>query len=187
MVEPFSLQTVLTYLTLISVPVGVFYHIMTLRNTMKNQELSRKAQELTAETRQAQLFIQICNQTLNNPAFMKGYNVIEESEWKDFDEYREFLGEPGSENYNDIYLVGGILESIGVLVEEGLVDIRLVASLMARIVIVYYEKIGPMLDERSRLWKQARKQREQSLLVWRAEYLYNELMKYIEEHPDLKT
>jgi hypothetical protein len=34
-----DLQTVLTYLTLISVPVGVFYHIMTLRNTRKNQQL----------------------------------------------------------------------------------------------------------------------------------------------------
>jgi hypothetical protein len=38
----------------------------------------------------------------------------------DFDEYPEFLGEPGSENRNDIFLVGGILEDIGVLVEEGL-------------------------------------------------------------------
>jgi hypothetical protein len=32
MIEQFSLQTALTYLTLISVPIGVFYHIMTLRN-----------------------------------------------------------------------------------------------------------------------------------------------------------
>jgi hypothetical protein len=38
------------------------------------------------ETRQAQLFIQICNQTLNNPAFMKGYYVIMDSEWEDFNE-----------------------------------------------------------------------------------------------------
>jgi TfoX/Sxy family transcriptional regulator of competence genes len=167
--------------------VGVFYHIMTLRNTTKNQELSRKAQELTAETRQAQLFIQICNQTLNNPAFMKGYYIIRESEWKDFDEYIEWLGEPGSENFNDVFLVGGTLESIGVLVEEGLVDIRLVESLMRRVVIEYWEKIGQMLDERARLWSQERAEREQLLLVWKAEYLYHELMKYIEEHPELKT
>jgi len=186
MAEPVSLQTLLTYLTLISIPVGVFYHIMTLRNTTKNQELSRKAQELTAETRQAQLFIQICNQTLNNPAFMKGYYIIRESEWKDFDEYIEWLGEPGSENFNDVFLVGGTLESIGVLVEEGLVDIRLVESLMRRVVIEYWEKIGQMLDERAHLWSQERAEREQILLVWKAEYLYHELMKYIEEHPELK-
>jgi hypothetical protein len=45
MIEQFSLQSALTYLTLISVPVGIFYHIMTLRNQNKN--------------RQAQLFINL--------------------------------------------------------------------------------------------------------------------------------
>ena len=109
MAETISLQTLLTYLTLISVPVGVFYHILTLRNSQKTRELSLRAQEQALETRQAQLFIQICNQTLNNPAFMKGYYIIRDSEWKDFDEYLDFLGEPGSENYNDVFLVGGIL------------------------------------------------------------------------------
>jgi hypothetical protein len=83
--------------------------------------------------------------------------------------------------------VGGTLESIGVLVEEGLVDIRLVESLMRRVVIEYWEKIGQMLDERAHLWSQERAEREQLLLVWKAEYLYHELMKYIEEHPELKT
>ena len=47
-----DLQTVLTYLTLISVPVGVFYHIMTLRNTRRNQQL-------TLENRNAQLLMRI--------------------------------------------------------------------------------------------------------------------------------
>jgi len=43
MVEPVNLQTVLTYLTLISIPVGVIYHIMTLRNTRKTRELTLRA------------------------------------------------------------------------------------------------------------------------------------------------
>ena len=137
------------------------------------------------ETRQAQLFIQICNQTLNNPAFMKGYYVIMDSEWEDFNEYIEFLGKPGSENWNDIFLVGGILESIGVMVKEGLVDISLVWSLMGRIVIEYYEKIGPMLKERSRQWSESRSEREKSRLEWKADYLYHELVKYVENHPEL--
>ncbi len=49
-----DLQTILTYLTLISVPVGVIYHIMTLRNTRKNQLLQ-------LETRQTQLYMQVLN------------------------------------------------------------------------------------------------------------------------------
>ena len=182
-----TVETVSIVFTGLSISLAAFYYISTLRNTRMNQELSRKALELTAETRQAQLFIQICNQTLNNPVFMKGWYVIRESEWKDFDEYLEFMGEPGSENFNDVFIVGGIFESIGVLVEEGLVDIRLVESLMRRVVIEYWEKIGQMLDERARLWSQERAEREQLLLVWKTEYLYHELMKYIEEHLELKT
>ena len=182
-----TVETISIVFTGLSISLAAFYYISTLRNTRMNQELSRKALELTAETRQAQLFIQICNQTLNNPVFMKGWYVIRESEWKDFDEYLEFMGEPGSENFNDVFIVGGILESIGVLVEEGLVDIRLVESLMRRVVIEYWEKIGPMLHERARLWSEERAEREQILRVWKAEYLYHELMKYLEEHPELKT
>ncbi|MHA2380846.1 MAG: DUF4760 domain-containing protein [Candidatus Thorarchaeota archaeon] len=177
----------LQILQTVGILVGIIYYITIMRNAQKTRELSLKAQELTAETRQAQLFMQICNQTLNDPAFMKGYYVIRDSEWSDFEEYIEFLGEPGSENYNDVFIVGGILESVGVLVEEGLVDIRLVESLMRRVVIEYWEKIGPMLYERARMWDKERVEREQILIAWKAEYLYHELMKYIEEHPELKT
>jgi len=180
-------QTISIIFAGLSIGIAAIYYTLTLQNTRRNQELSRKAQELTAETRQAQLFIQICNQTLNNPAFMKGYYIIRDSDWKTFDEYLEFLGEPGSENYNDIFLVGGILESIGVLVEEGLVDIRLIESLMRRVVIEYYEKMKPLLDARVQWYNIEREEREPVMLAWKAEYLYNELMKYIEEHPELRT
>jgi len=43
--EPVSLQTLLTYLTLISVPVGVFYHVMTLRNTQRNRKLQLETRQ----------------------------------------------------------------------------------------------------------------------------------------------
>jgi hypothetical protein len=166
-------------LTGLGLIVSILYYTFTLQNANK--------------TRQAQLFIQICNQTLNNPIFMKGYYVIMSNNWKDFDEYLKFLGEPGSENWNDVFLVGGILESIGVLVAEGLIDISLVASLMARVVIEYGEKVVPMLHERAQLWRQTRMQQGKTLLEmragaqWKAEYLYHKLMKYIEAHPGLAT
>ena len=58
---------------------------------------------------------------------------------------------------------------------------------MGRIVIVYYDKIGPMMVERSRLWSESRAGREQSRLEWKADYLYHELINYIEEHNELKA
>jgi hypothetical protein len=186
-----ELSVIRDLVAIFGVIAGFSYYVLTVRANQKNQELmlksqelSRKAQEQQQETRQAQLFIQICNQTLNNPAFMKGYYVIMDNDWKDFNEYIEFRGKPGSENWNDIFLVGGILESIGVMVKEGLVDIGLIWSLMGRIVIEYYEKIGPWLVELSRIWNESRAEREGSRLEWKADYLYHELMKYVENHPE---
>ena len=56
-----DLQTLLTYLTLISVPFGVFYHIMTLNNTRKNQQMQ-------LETRQAQLFFNLYMEDISERA-----------------------------------------------------------------------------------------------------------------------
>ena len=52
MVEPVSLQTLLTYLTPISLTIGVIYHIMILRNTQKTREPSLKAKEQALDARQ---------------------------------------------------------------------------------------------------------------------------------------
>jgi len=171
------------YLALILTGLGLTASITYYASVLRNQN----------KTRQAQLFIQICNQTLNNPAFMKGYYNIMENEWNDFDEYLEFLGDSGSENWNDVFLVGGILESIGVLVEEGLIHISLIASLMARVVIEYGEKVVPMLHDRALLWRQTRMDKGKSLIEmragaqWKAEYLYHKLVNYLEKQPELIT
>ena len=76
-----DLQTILTYLTLISIPVGVVYHIVTLRNTRKNQELQ-------LETRQAQFFIQTY-QSVVTPEIQRVWGEVLEWEWTDFDDFAE--------------------------------------------------------------------------------------------------
>ncbi len=87
-----DLQTVLTYLTLISVPIGVFYHIMTLNNTRKNQKMQ-------LETRQAQLFMQIYH-GMSSPEFYMRSDELLKMEWEDFDDYyRKYGSENNPENY----------------------------------------------------------------------------------------
>lgn len=63
-----DIQTVLTYLTLISVPVGIFYYIMTLNNTRKNQR-----QQL--ETRQTHLFMTLY-ETARSREFRRQYYAL---------------------------------------------------------------------------------------------------------------
>jgi hypothetical protein len=52
MVEQITFQTIFQFLQTVGILVGVFYYIMTLRNSQRTQQ-----QQL--ETRQAQLFMQI--------------------------------------------------------------------------------------------------------------------------------
>jgi hypothetical protein len=80
MAEPITIQIMLTYLTLISVPVGVLYHIMTLRNT-------RKTQQLALETRQAQLFMNLY-ETWRSIDFRKRSNWINQIlEYENFEDF----------------------------------------------------------------------------------------------------
>jgi len=76
-----TLQTTISLLTLISLTIGVIYHIMTLRNTRKNQELQ-------LETRQAQLYMNLYD-TYHSPEFRKLLYTMLDLEWKDYDEWYE--------------------------------------------------------------------------------------------------
>jgi hypothetical protein len=133
MAEPVSLQTLLTYLTLISVPVGVLYHIMTLRNTRKNQELQ-------LETRQAQLFMQIY-QEMSSPEHYIRANELLTMEWEDFDDYyRKY----GSENNPEAYALRCSmwyrLNGVGLLVKADLLDVDRVYDLIGGTILSQWAK-----------------------------------------------
>ncbi len=69
-------------------------------------------------------------------------------------------------------------EGIGVLVKEDILDIRWVALLMSGMTRDYWERLAPYVSNiRDAL------DRPRFVIEW--EYLYNELMKYIEEQPEL--
>ncbi len=174
MAEPVTLQTLLTYLSLISIPIGVFYHIMTVRNSSKNQKLQ-------LETRQIQLFMQIYNH----------YNEIEFAkhivgplflwDWEDVDEFWELYG---PENDVDAYAkwtsVLNFFKGVGVLVQRNQIDISIVYDLLFSMFEPLWEKWEPIIK--------LHRVRYNVPTAWAAtEYLYNELMKYVEEHPELKT
>jgi hypothetical protein len=164
MAEPVTLQTLLTYLTLISVPVGVFYHIMTLRNTKKNQE-----QQL--ETRQAQLFMNLY-ETWRSPEFRKNSRWINKFvEYKDSaDFHRQYGSEENLDEFAIWTSISAFYEGIGVLVRRGLINLDLVDDLLRASIKVAWEKMGPEFVE-------SRVIRGNSDLFNDFEYLYNEIKK----------
>ena len=164
----------LTYLTLISVPVGVFYHIMTLNNT-------RKTEQLQLETRQAQLFMSLY-ETFRSPTFRKHLDevlfIMEFEDWDDME--RKFDPVEHSDERISWFSVGAFFEGVGVLLKRKLIDISMVDDLLATPIRLSWEKMGPIEME-------SRKRLNLPRLWDDFEFLYKELMKYHEEHPELKT
>ncbi|MBN2334661.1 hypothetical protein JXL21_03810 [Candidatus Bathyarchaeota archaeon] len=169
-----DLQTTLTYLTLISVPVGVFYHIMTLNNTRRNQRM-------TLETRQAQLFMNIYNQSHANQAFMKAWRTLQQKEFETPEEFCDayFSDSPEDADFIDsVNYVGSFFEGVGVFVREGYLDIRLVALLMTGFTKHFWQKMAPLKEE-------MRVKRGYTVWLSETEYLFDRLEEYLKKNPEL--
>ena len=158
-----DLQTVLTYLTLISVPVGVFYHIMTLQNTRKNQQLQ-------LETRQAQLYMGLIN-TFNSLEHRKQWVITESATWKD---HADYTSKYNTHNNPEVLIATLMMftffESVGSLVRKNLVNIDLVDGVMAISIILIWRRFEDIIK--------ADREYFQSPTLWEDfEYVYIELSK----------
>ena len=148
----FDVQTILTYLTLISVPVGVAYHIMTLNNTRKSQQLAQKSQELATETRQAQLFMNLY-EVYRSIDFRRLYYEIRGWSWTSYEDWREKYSMPNNpETSSKFFSVMGYFEGMGLLVKKGLVDVEMVDELLKILVYGIWEQYRDIIFEtRSRM------------------------------------
>ncbi len=185
-----EIQTLIGYMTPISLTIGVFYYIMTIRTNQRNQEISlknqeltlqsqeltRKAQEQALETRQAQLFMNIYNQSFANQEWLDAYTKVMRTHWESYEEYMQKQDwnsdESDSEFIRAANLVYSFYEGLGVFVKEGLVDIRMIALTMTYMTRTLWEKIAPMIYK-------SREQLNYPRMLSEFEYLYDELMKYI--------
>lgn len=160
-----DLQTILTYLTLISVPVGVAYHIMTLNNTRKNQQMQ-------LETRQASILMNLY-QTARSPEFTEMVDHIlfriNFTDWKDLE--KKIHPDTRSEERTMWFSVLNFYEGVGLLVKRNLLDISMVDELFGVFLVILWEKMGPHEME-------SRERFNLPNLYSNFEYLYNEIMKF---------
>ena len=174
MVE-FTYQMVLSTLQTVGLLVGIAYYLIIMRN-------SQRAQRLQLETRQAQMFMQIYNQ-VQDPVQRKAGIHISNLEWNSFEEFAVLFDPEKPENAENFEAMSTLIayyEGVGVLVREGLLDIRWVTLLMAGRTRRLWEKFAPYADDVRRITGQPRWASE-----W--EYLYHELMRTMDEHPELRT
>jgi len=161
MVESVSLQTLLTYLTLISVPVGVFYHILTLRNQSRARQ------------------IQIIQST----------RILGEDVWKlwqldtsDTDAFIEDFFNPESNVRKTFLDYFNQLEILGAYLRGGLLDLSILANMAGGSIVQFFEKYEAIIHRQRAYFGGG-----SDKFLSEAEYLYHRLKDYVQEHPELKT
>lgn len=177
MVDLAEIQAAYYMVAATGVLIAAIFYILNLRISQKNQELMLKAQQQTLDTRQAQMFMSIYNQSTTKE-FNKALNKYMESQWSSWDDFRELW--KNAEFREAFNVVGVYYEGLGVLVREGLLDVRMVALLICGMTRMYWEKLSPIVEE-------GRMVTGYSRFASESEYLYNSLMTYLDEHPELRT
>jgi hypothetical protein len=152
-------QMVLSTLQTMGLLIGIFYYVTTLRNaqktrelTLQSQELTRKAQEQSLETRQAQLFMQIYRDMISPEHFI-GTNELYSMEWEDWDDYnRKYGSENNPENYALRYSTWSRISGVGLLVKAGLIDVGSVHDLMRTTILWQWAKFGDIIIRSREEW-----------------------------------
>jgi hypothetical protein len=141
MVEQLTLQTIGILLTGISLTVAAAYYTFTLRNTRRNQEL-------TLETRQTQLFMDIYK-TWASKEFQRDLEQMRYI-WE-FDGFDDFFEKYGVENNPEDHAIWDQAvmwhEGLGVLLRKGLIDPELVDDLMGGHITFFWRRYGPIILE----------------------------------------
>lgn len=86
-------------------------------------------------------------------------------EWEDAEDYERKYGDD-LEAYSKVDSLGIFFEGIGVLVEQELIDVNLVARLMSGNIIRFWELMGPV-------WKARREHYRTPYIMEYNEWLYN--------------
>ena len=140
-------QTISIMFTGLSVSLAAFYYIMTLRNTQKNQELVRKAQEQALETRRTQLLMHVF-QEMSSEASMRRFADVMNMEWEDYGDYESKYGsDDHPEQFAKRLSVWRTFQGIGLLLKDGLVDADGLYDLIGSAVIFQWVKWESIFKE----------------------------------------
>ena len=169
-----DIQAISVIIAALSVALAALNSILTSRRTARNEKL-------TLETRQAQMFIQMQNRLSDS---MRDIEIpyLELIQSKKYDTYDEFIDLLNSDPTirKVVRRLCGFYENLGVLVKEKLIDVRLVALMWGGSTRIFWEFIEPIIDE----WRVAMNYPR----LWsETEYVCKEVLKYMDEHPELRT
>jgi hypothetical protein len=165
-----TLPIVLQILQTAGILVGIFYYIMTLNYTRKNQEQ-------TLETRKAMVFHNVIGQLLTNSDALKNGLIIEDNPISSIEEFHELWENPEYKIAVTWNLM--LFENLGVYIREGIVDIDMFAKFQPYWVLHFWEGYKDVIYYfRERYGPSAYRN---------TEYVMIALQEYLDKHPEPKT
>jgi hypothetical protein len=184
MVDIALLQSVSYIAGALGVCIAAIFYVLNLSISQKNQELSLRAleqsaqaQQQTLQTRQAQILMSLY-QMMSNPEFGEAWKELETWEWKDFNDFQAKYGS-GALSSSRWNMIDNFFEGVGVMVKRGFVDAAIVDDLMSYYILYWWRKIESIiLDQRKRL--------NSPTIDEHTEYLYNVVHEiWRQQHPEI--
>ena len=146
-----ELSMVLDILTTVSIIIGVFYYIMTLQNSNKNQQLTLKAQEQQMETREIQILLERNDQIIKSGSM--AWNDVLNMKW---DNYEDFMSKYAYEGNPDLLQkrlsIWRNMNSCGIMVKDGLIKVESYIKHVGDNPPIIWEKFKDIILEQRRVF-----------------------------------
>jgi hypothetical protein len=151
--------------------IGVF--IAALNSIISSRE-ARHDRQTDIQTRQAELLMELYRESRSAPFRSALVRLEHHMQWDNWDDYRQKYGPKTnvSEFVNTHLRLAIFFDGIGVLVEQGLIDINLVDTLLHNQIKFWWETMGPYYLEARQQTPHSEKRGYYPALD-SAEHLYN--------------
>lgn len=150
---------------------GFSYYVLTVRNNQKNQELQLHAQHQAQETRKLAVYNNYVNNITTKEYITEYLSLMYDQHWETFEEWWENYGPSNPSAYNDFIHMMLWFQNIGMLYEQGVIDIEM----------LYYDRGWGF----TRIWERLeplisgyRDQMKSKYAFFHAEQLYYALTKF---------
>ena len=141
-----TIELLLQVLPILSLSIAIIYYAINVRNANRNQQL-------TIDTRQAQLLMQIYNKYTETELMKQQMDIVN----MEYDGVEEFWSKYGPNSnpvmYTSFARLGYFFDGIGVLLKRGLVDSAALYDLMGVHVLQYWNGwYGPLMPGLREKW-----------------------------------
>jgi hypothetical protein len=182
MVELAEIGLILQTISVMSAATAAVIGVRSYINSNKRAEDAKRKEQETRdrelETRQTQLFMGIYERQ-NQTEFLRHYIKLYQTDVSDVEiSAKQLIND--SEMLLSVNYIATFYEGLGVLVKEGLIDIRYVALLFAGMTRMLWEKY-------EKVFFRVRLDFSMPRFVSEYEYLYRALIDYMDKHPELKA